>query len=65
MGKIARKPDTQVNIDRLERKYNDLKQQVATLDKQLYVSTREQLLITRLKKQKLATRDALRALNHP
>ena len=54
-----RKPDLQFQIDRLERKRHELKAQIAELDSHTFLSVHEQLLVTELKKERLAAKDAL------
>jgi hypothetical protein len=54
-----RKPDLQTKIDRLERRHSQLSLQVAELDRHLFLSQTEQRLVTELKKEKLAAKDAL------
>jgi hypothetical protein len=57
------RPDnTQFQIDRLERRHTELKAQIAELDRHVFLSAREQLLVTELKKEKLAAKDALAGL---
>ena len=57
-----RRPDRKAQIERLERRHSQLALQVAELDRQLFLSRSEQLLVTELKKEKLATKDALTGL---
>jgi hypothetical protein len=57
-----RKPDLQTKIDRLERRHSQLSLQVAELDSHLFLSQTEQRLVTELKKEKLAAKDALAGL---
>jgi hypothetical protein len=59
-----RKPDLQFQIDRLERKRHELKVQIEELDSHAFLSSHEQLLLTELKKEKLAAKDALALLRH-
>ena len=54
-----RKLDLQIQIDRLERKRHELKAQIAELDSHPFLSVHEQFLVTELKKERLATKDAL------
>lgn len=55
----TRKPDTQSQIDYLERRHSELKAQVAELDRHAFLTQQEQLQVTELKKEKLAAKDAL------
>ena len=54
-----RKPELEVQIHRLERKHTALAARVAELESHLFLTTREQVLMTTLKKEKLAAKDAL------
>lgn len=58
-----RKPDVQFQIQRLERKHHELKSRVAELESHLTLTTHEQRLVTELKKEKLAAKDALADLH--
>jgi hypothetical protein len=60
-----RKPDLQFKIDRLERRHTALSAQVAELESHLFLSSSEQFLVTSLKKEKLAAKDALEDLRRP
>ena len=62
MQKTSRKLDPQLQMDRLEKRHWALKQQIAELDRQRYLTTAEQLALHDLKKQKLATKDELLGL---
>lgn len=57
-----RKTDPQFMIDRLERRHSELKARVAELDRHVFLSPIEQQLVQELKKEKLATKDALQTL---
>jgi hypothetical protein len=62
MQKVSRKLDQQSHqsqMERLERRHWALKQQVAELDGQRFLTYSEQLALHDLKKQKLATKDLL------
>jgi hypothetical protein len=54
-----RKPDLESQIQRLERKHSQLSLRVDELDRQLFLTQTEQRLVTELKKEKLAAKDAL------
>jgi hypothetical protein len=62
MQKTSRKLDPQLQMDRLEKRHWALKQQIAELDRQRYLTTAEQLALHELKRQKLATKDELSGL---
>jgi hypothetical protein len=51
-------------MERLERRHWTLKEQVAQLDGQRFLTTSEQLALHDLKKQKLATKDLLNDLRN-
>ena len=59
MSREHRKPELQSQIHRLERKHLELSERVAELESHLFLTTREQLLMTSLKREKLAAKDAL------
>jgi uncharacterized protein YdcH (DUF465 family) len=59
MQKTSRKLDPQSQMERLEKRHWALKQQIAELDSQRYLTTTEQLTLHGLKKQKLANKDEL------
>ena len=52
-----RKPELQIH--RLERKHMELSARVAELERHMFLSPHEQQLMTALKKEKLAAKDAL------
>jgi hypothetical protein len=62
MQNVSRKLDQQsqhTQMERLEKRHWALKQQVAELDGQRFLTPSEQLALLELKKQKLATKDLL------
>ncbi len=59
MAREHRKPELQSQIHRLERKHMELSARVAELETHVFLTTREQMLMTVLKKEKLAAKDAL------
>jgi hypothetical protein len=59
MQKMSRKLDSQLQMERLYKRHVALKEQIAELDRQRYLTTTEQLALHELKKQKLATKDML------
>jgi hypothetical protein len=59
MQKMSRKLDPQFQMDRLEKRHIALKEQIAELDRQRYLSVTEQLFLHELKKERLATKDLL------
>lgn len=56
---IARPIDAERQIDHLQRKHEELKAKVGQLDSRPYLTITEQVERARLKKEKLATKDAL------
>ena len=57
-----RKPDTDSQIARLEYRHSDLAARIAEIDRHAFLSAQEQLRVSELKKEKLATKDALMGL---
>ena len=67
MQKMSRKLDPHSQMERLEKRHVALKEQIAELDRQRYLSVTEQLFLHELKKERLATKDqlfGLRALKY-
>ena len=64
MQKMSRKLDQQSQLERLERRHWTLKEQVAQLDQQRFLTASEQLALHDLKKQKLATKDQLNEMRN-
>jgi hypothetical protein len=62
MQKMSRKLESQFQLDRLEKRHIALKQQIAELDQQRYLSVADQVFLVDLKKRKLATKDLLAGL---
>jgi hypothetical protein len=54
-----RKNDSHMIEHRLERRHSDLAMRVADLNARIYLSEREQTLLSSLKREKLAAKDAL------
>ena len=59
MQKMSRKLDPQSQMERLQKRHVALKEQIAELDRQRYLSVSEQLFLHELKKERLATKDQL------
>jgi uncharacterized protein YdcH (DUF465 family) len=59
MQKMSRKLDPQFQVERLHKRHCALKEQIAELDRQRYLTTDEQIVLHELKKQRLATKDLL------
>ena len=49
-------------LDRLQRRHKKLKDRVAEYEARVFLTTTEQVEVNRLKKQKLATKDAILGL---
>jgi hypothetical protein len=62
MQKMSRKIESQFQLERLEKRHVALKEQIAALDAQRYLSVADQVFLHDLKKQKLATKDLLTGL---
>jgi hypothetical protein len=54
-----RKPDVDFQVNRLERRHAELSSRVAELESHTFLSSHERLLVTTLKKEKLAAKDAI------
>ncbi len=61
----SRAIDPEKELVRLEKKHQRLKSRVAALEAQVSLTQEEQLELAKLKKQKLATKDALKGLASP
>jgi hypothetical protein len=59
MSKVARAQSVEANLIRLEKKHHSLEEQVQQLDGQLYLTANEQYQMMKLKRQKLAAKDAI------
>jgi uncharacterized protein YdcH (DUF465 family) len=59
MQKMSRKLDSQFQVERLHKRHVALKEQIAALDGQRYLTTDEQIVLHELKKRRLATKDLL------
>lgn len=58
----SRQVDPLKELDRLERRHTKLKERVAEYEARLFLSNSEQLDLLKLKKEKLATKDAIQNL---
>jgi hypothetical protein len=58
----SRQVDLLKELDRLERRHKKLKERVAEYESRLYLTAAEQLDLAKLKKEKLATKDAIASL---
>ena len=62
MSNRARRIDPAKELRRLESRHSQLKDRVAEFEERLSLTTSEQMQLTRLKKQKLQTKDAIQRL---
>ncbi len=62
MSRTRRSSHPEVIMDRLEKKHAALDEQVHRLSQQTYLSPGDQMAALQLKKEKLAAKDALLAL---
>ncbi|AKF08157.1 YdcH family protein [Sandaracinus amylolyticus] len=61
----SRQVDPLKELDRLERRHKKLKERVAEYEARMFLTNTEQLDLAKLKKQKLATKDAIENLRVP
>ena len=59
MSRSQRRIDPEKELARLEKRHKSLKERVANYESKLTLTTREQLQLQKLKKEKLATKDAI------
>lgn len=59
MSRSQRRIDPSKELERLEQRHKRLKEQVAAYEARLSLTAQEQLHLQKLKKQKLATKDAI------
>jgi hypothetical protein len=57
--------DSEKELSRLEKRHQKLKDRVAEIEARVSLTAAEQVELAKLKKQKLATKDAIRALAVP
>ncbi|MBZ0121862.1 MAG: YdcH family protein [Sandaracinaceae bacterium] len=62
MGRSERRNDPSKELERLEKRHQRLKARVAEYESQLTLTTSEQLNLQKLKKEKLATKDAIQRM---
>ncbi len=62
MSRSQHRFDPYKELTHLEARHKRLKEQVAEFEARLTLTAREQLALQRLKKQKLATKDAIQRL---
>lgn len=58
----SRQVDPLKELDRLERRHKKLKERVAEYEARVFLTNTEQLDLLKLKKEKLATKDAIESL---
>ncbi|GAB4204030.1 MAG: hypothetical protein OHK0013_18640 [Sandaracinaceae bacterium] len=59
---MARPNEMQKELERLERRHRKLKEKVAQYEARIYLTPDEQRDLAELKKEKLATKDAMSSL---
>lgn len=59
MGRSQRRNDPTKELERLEKRHKALKEKVAEYESQLTLTATEQMDLQKLKKEKLATKDAI------
>ena len=65
MSRSERRTDSNdKNIERLEQRHIQLKQRVAEYEARRTLSSKEQIALQKLKKEKLATKDAIHKMTH-
>lgn len=62
MSRSQRRIDPSKELERLEQRHKRLKEQVAEYESRLTLNTQEKVVLQRLKKQKLATKDAIQRM---
>jgi uncharacterized protein YdcH (DUF465 family) len=63
MSRSQRRTDPSKEIVRLEKRHKQLKERVAEYEARLTLTEREQVALQKLKKEKLATKDALHRIS--
>jgi len=59
MGRSERRNDPTKELERLEKRHKALKEKVSAYESQLTLTASEQMNLQKLKKEKLATKDAI------
>ncbi len=62
MSRSQRRIDPSKELTRLEQRHKRLKEQVAEYESRLTLTSQEQVALQKLKKQKLATKDAIQRM---
>lgn len=65
MSRSQRPIDPSKEISRLTKRHKTLKERVADYESKLTLTTQEQMVLQKLKKEKLATKDALAKVAPP
>ena len=63
MSRSQRRSVPEKNLQRLEKRHKELKQRVAEYEARLSLTSEEQLDLQKLKKEKLATKDAIQRIS--
>lgn len=58
----SQKADPEKQLERLERRHRKLKDRVAAYEAQVFLNHSDQAEVAKLKKEKLATKDAIQTL---
>lgn len=61
----SQKAEPEKQLERLERRHHKLKARVAEYEARVFLSATEQAQVAKLKKEKLATKDAIESLRPP
>lgn len=59
MSRSQRRTDPSKQLSRLEKRHRKLKERVAAYESQLSLTAQEEAALQRMKKEKLATKDAI------
>lgn len=62
MSRPVRRTDPNKTLERLEHRHQKLKQRVAEYEARISLTTKEQVALQKLKKEKLATKDAIQRM---
>ncbi len=63
MSRLSRRTDPSKQVDRLEKRHQLLKEQVAEFEGRLSLTPQEQMALSKLKKEKLRTKDELTTMS--
>lgn len=63
MSRSDSRTDSQKTLSRLEQRHRQLKERVAEYEARLTLTSKEQVALQKLKKEKLATKDQIRRIS--